>query len=182
VNIEYSQSEPWSLDVGSNPGFTIKLDGKMDRLLAEKSNKKLKQSNRLNQTKKLKKTIWKVTETLYCIILKKKCSSVSQCWTLLPYSPLIETSEVGGRLSRAERRRAGRQRADGPLIERWRRRRLLINFLSCVATVVFCVRFEPIKVITLETQLYAVNARWKQLSQLSLTNKKNYDMNKSKKM
>jgi len=28
VNAEDSQSEPWSSDVGLNPGFTSKLDGK----------------------------------------------------------------------------------------------------------------------------------------------------------
>jgi hypothetical protein len=27
VNVEDSQSEPWSSDVGSIPGFTQKLDG-----------------------------------------------------------------------------------------------------------------------------------------------------------
>jgi len=36
VNIEDSQSEPWPLDVGSNPGFTKKLHEKMDHLMAEK--------------------------------------------------------------------------------------------------------------------------------------------------
>jgi len=38
VNVEDSRSEPWSLDVGSNTGFTKKLDGKMDYLIADKSN------------------------------------------------------------------------------------------------------------------------------------------------
>ncbi len=40
VNVKDSQFEPLSLDMGLNPGFTKKLDGKMDHLLAEKVMKK----------------------------------------------------------------------------------------------------------------------------------------------
>ena len=40
VNVEDSRSEPWSLDMGLNRGITLKLDGKMDHLMAEKVTKK----------------------------------------------------------------------------------------------------------------------------------------------
>jgi hypothetical protein len=55
VNVEDSRSEPWSLDVGSNPGFTKTLDEKMDHhLMAEKVTKKSMQPNGASLTKKKK--------------------------------------------------------------------------------------------------------------------------------
>jgi len=56
VNVEDSQSEPWSLDVGSNPGFTYKTRWKDGLLDGRKNNEKIKavKWGKLH-TKKIKK-------------------------------------------------------------------------------------------------------------------------------
>jgi len=56
----------------------------------------------------------------------------------------------------------------------------LMTLKSCVATrfstCVYCQLLEPTNVITLKTQLHAVNARWKRLSQRSFTDRKKYNV------
>ena len=63
MNVVDSRSEPWSSDVGSNPDFTSKLDGKMVHLMAEKITKTSKDSQMGQVTPK--KMIFKKREIKY---------------------------------------------------------------------------------------------------------------------
>ncbi len=62
VNAEDSQSqaqsEPWSSDVGSNPGFALKLVGKDGPIDGRKNNKKIKKDSQMVQFLQKKHIAW----------------------------------------------------------------------------------------------------------------------------